>query len=190
MKILTTLALISIGATPVLASDYKSAMQDFHGSKLAEWAANPMVVSAINAQNTVTEGYDLAQIERLDQAWRAEVGEAATPTISPVLDNVTSDFLRDQVAASGGSITEVFMMDAKGLNVAASDTTSDYWQGDEKKFSLTYILGADAIHYSEVEFDESTQMYQAQISFTIVDPATGQAIGAMTVGVDADALVN
>ena len=124
MKILTTLAFISIGATPVMANDYRSAMQDFHNETLAGWVGNKMIVSAINDQNTVTNGYDLAQIEGLDLAWRAEIGEAATPTISPVLNNATSDFLREKVAASGGTITEVFMMDAKGLNVAACLTSA------------------------------------------------------------------
>jgi hypothetical protein len=76
-----------------------------------------------------------------------------------------------------------------GLNVAASAMTSDMWQGDEAKFTETYSIGAGAVHFSEVELDESTQRYQAQISLTIVDPASGEPIGAMTVGVDAEALL-
>ena len=80
-------------------------------------------------------------------------------------------------------------MDALGLNVAASDTTSDYWQGDEAKFTETYGVGPDATHLGDIELDESSQSYQGQISMTIVDPATGSAIGAITVGVNADALL-
>lgn len=64
-------------------------------------------------------------------------------------------------------------MDARGLNVAASDVTSDYWQGDEEKFSATHEVGAGALHISDVEMDKSTQRYQGQISLTISDPATG-----------------
>lgn len=79
-------------------------------------------------------------------------------------------------------------MDARGLNVAASDVTSDYWQGDEAKFSETFPNGAGASHISEVEYDESTQTYQAQISFPIVDPVSNEVVGAATVGVNADAL--
>jgi hypothetical protein len=80
-------------------------------------------------------------------------------------------------------------MDRHGLNVAASAITSDMWQGDEAKFTETYSIGAGAVHFSEVELDESTQRYQAQISVTIVDPSSGEPIGAMTVGVDAEALL-
>ena len=105
-----------------------------------------------------------------------------------MLENDAATFLREQVEASGGVITEVFIMDARGLNVAASATTSDFWQGDEAKHSETYGKGVDAVHFGEVEFDESTQSYQGQISMTLTDPATGEAIGALTVGVDAEAL--
>ena len=86
-------------------------------------------------------------------------------------------------------ITEVIVMDAKGLNVAASGATSDYWQGDEAKYQETYPKGPGAVHFGEVEFDESSQTYQAQISITVTDPDTGRPIGAMTVGVDAEVLL-
>jgi hypothetical protein len=54
--------------------------------------------------------------------------------------------------------------------------TSDMWQGDEEKFTETYSIGPGAVHFSEVELDESTQRYQAQISLTIVDPETGDPL--------------
>jgi len=93
------------------------------------------------------------------------------------------------VAASNGAITEVFVMDAAGLNVTASDVTSDYWQGDEAKHQETFGFGAGAVYFSEVEFDESTQSYQAQVSLALTDPTTGEAIGAITVGLNADLLL-
>jgi hypothetical protein len=75
-------------------------------------------------------------------------------------------------------------MDDKGLNVGQSSMTSDYWQGDEAKWQKTYAVGADAFHVSEVEFDESSQSYQVQISTTISQD--GQPIGAITLGVNAE----
>ena len=80
-------------------------------------------------------------------------------------------------------------MDARGLNVAASAATSDYWQGDEDKFQQTYEIGADSVHFSDIEFDESSQTYQGQISVVIVDPSTNTPIGAITIGVNAEALL-
>lgn len=48
-------------------------------------------------------------------------------------DHPVSALFRDMVEASGRLCTEIFVMDARCLNVAMSDTTSDYWQGDEAK---------------------------------------------------------
>ncbi|QMU59750.1 MAG: hypothetical protein GKR98_17135 [Boseongicola sp.] len=176
-------------AAPATANEIADAMEDFYNSEVAGWSTNQLLVDAIVAQNAETAGYVQSDIDAMDQTWRAEVGQAVTPTISPVLENPASEFLRQQVEAYGGQITEVFIMDARGLNVAASDVTSDFWQGDEAKHAETFVLGPGSVHMSEIELDESTQRYQGQISFTMVDPSSGQAVGAITVGVDADALM-
>lgn len=172
-----------------LAADYQTAMQSYLNTSIRSWSAEPALIEAIIAANAERAAYDQAMIDAADTAWRAEVGQADTPTITPVLTNAAADFLRAQVEASGGKITEAFITDAVGLNVAASAPTSDMWQGDEDKFTGVFTVGADAVVYGEVELDESTQTYQSQISLAIVDPATGTVIGTMTVGVNADALM-
>ena len=176
-------------ANAAAANDYEPAMRAYLEGEIVGWASSDTIITAISAQNLVTSGYDQVRIDALDSAWRGEVGASDTPTITPVVTGQTAEFLREHVAASGGRITEIFVMDARGLNVAASDVTSDYWQGDEAKFTETFARGVNAFHFSDVELDESTQRYQAQISITITDPETGQPIGAMTVGIDADALM-
>ncbi|MEM7718488.1 MAG: hypothetical protein AAF222_04735 [Pseudomonadota bacterium] len=186
---LPSAALLVSFATATHANDFAPAMQDFLSNEIRSWSNAAPIVAAINAQNERTAGYDQSMIDELDARWRAEVGASDTPTITPVMSNEAAEFLRQKVASAGGTITEVFIMDAQGLNVAASDVTSDYWQGDEAKFSQTYNNGTEAVHLGEIEFDESTETYQGQISLTIVDPATGRPIGAMTVGVDAEALL-
>lgn len=169
------------------AVDAPPAMKAFVESDIMSWAQNAAVVSAVTAQNAETAGSSEAQILEWDGAWRAQVGQADQPLISDVMGRELSAFLAEQVDASGGRITEIFVMDALGLNVAASDVTSDYWQGDEAKFQETYPKGADAMFVDVVEFDESSQTYQGQISFTLMDPATGEPVGAMTVGLNAEA---
>ncbi|MEM9970233.1 MAG: hypothetical protein AAF762_03930 [Pseudomonadota bacterium] len=183
----TLVALLT--ATPAISDEFTAALQAFYENEIADMASNETLVSAVAAQNVETMSYTLDQIEALDQAWRAEVGSQSTPTITPVLENATADVLRDQVDAFGGRITEIFVMDAQGLNVAASAVTSDFWQGDEAKHSETYGVGAGAVHISDIELDESTQRYQGQISFPVLDPASGEPIGAITVGVDAQSLM-
>ena len=189
MRILPIAALMASLAMPAAADDFTPALQDYLEAEIRPWAGNPILISAIRAQNQRHDGISLDQIEALDRAWRAEIGAADTPTITPVLDNSASDYLREQVEAAGGMITEVFIMDSHGLNVAASAATSDMWQGDEAKFTETYPNGPDAVHISEIEFDESSQIFQGQISIPLVDPDTGEVVGAMTVGVNAEALM-
>lgn len=183
------LAAATVVAGPASADEFNVAMEEFFQSELSDWASNEMLAAAVIARNVETGGYTLDEIEALDRAWRAEVGQDEMPTIAPILENAASDFLREQVAAFNGRVTEIFVMDAQGLNVATSDVTSDFWQGDEDKHGMTYGAGAGALHISDVELDESTQRYQGQVSFTLVDPNTGAAVGAVTVGVDAESLM-
>ncbi|PCJ04456.1 MAG: hypothetical protein COB16_18575 [Rhodobacteraceae bacterium] len=189
----TTLAVMAtiapVFATPVFANEYAPAMSAYLEAEIRHWVQSPILVDAINAQNQKTGSYDQSVIDRLDQAWRSEIGTPSTPTITPVIENAAADFLRGQVLASGGQVTEIFIMDALGLNVASSGIISDMWQGDEAKFSATYSVGPDAVHLGNVELDESTQSYQGQISLTITDPATGLSIGAITIGIDAEFLI-
>lgn len=181
-------ALAMIGSA-VNANEFRPAMEAYLSAELMSWVNDPVIVAAIKDQNALTSGYDQAQIDEMDQTWRGEVGNADSALISNVLSNAAADFLRDRVAASAGAITEAFAMDAQGLNVAASAVTSDYWQGDEAKFQETFPAGPGSVHISEIEFDESSQTYQGQISIVIVDPADNSPIGAITVGVDAEALM-
>ncbi len=186
--IVTTAAALAAFSAPAFANEYEPAMQEFLDSSIMEWSSAQVLIDAINERNAMTSAYGQDEIDALDTTWRNEVGSSDSETIKSVLDNAAADFLRMQVEQSGGVITEVFIMDAQGLNVAASALTSDYWQGDEAKHQETYGVGANAVHFGEVEFDDSSQSYQGQISMTVTDPETGQPIGALTVGVNAESL--
>ncbi|EPX81854.1 hypothetical protein Salmuc_03093 [Salipiger mucosus DSM 16094] len=182
-------ALVACFAAPGLAMDAKPAMSAFLESEVLPWTGSEVLIAAIEAHNAETAQLTGSEIAALDAAWQSELGAAERPTIAPVIDNAAATFLRERVSAAGGAITEIFVMDARGLNVAASALTSDYWQGDEAKFTETFGKGPEAVHFGEVEFDESSQTYQGQISVTLVDPESGEAIGAMTVGVNAEYLM-
>ena len=175
------------GTTQAFAGEYDAALTDLATSKLKEIAANPELVSAVKAQNAETAGYDQAKIDALDTQWRAEVDATAKPLIDATLGNAASAYLLSVQEASEGMFTEIFAMDAKGLNVGQSGVTSDYWQGDEGKWQNTFAVGADAVDIGEVEQDESTQTFQSQVSVTIVDD-TGAPIGAITFGVNVEYL--
>lgn len=190
MRQIFIVPLLIIGAAaPASANEFEAAMRDYVESNLSSWANSPALIAAITAQNGETNGYDQTRIDELDTIWRAQVGSADATLVESVMNNDAALFLRQQVEQTGGAITEAFVMDAQGLNVAASHATSDYWQGDEAKFQQTYLVGPGSVHYGEIELDESTQTVQGQVSMTIVDDTTGEPIGALTVGINLTALM-
>lgn len=191
MKKLTfwlAMTLATTTATMGAAQDLTPQMEKFVTEHVMDWATDPIIVDAIIAQNAITGSYDQAKINELDALWMAQAGMVGIPLIDEVLQNPTSDFLRQRVETSGGAISEVFVMDARGLNVAAAEATSDYWQGDEEKFSETFPKGPNALHFGEVELDGSSGEVQAQVSMSIVD-TTGAVVGAMTVGINLASLM-
>ncbi|MBX2855969.1 MAG: hypothetical protein KTR21_13345 [Rhodobacteraceae bacterium] len=187
--LINTAAIVAFAAAaPAMANDYNDALGALANDKVRAIAADPVVIAAVKAQNEKHAALVQDEIDAMDKAWRAEVGAADTPTITPVLEHEASEALAAARDESEGLFTEIFVMDDKGLNVAASDVTSDYWQGDEAKWQETFSKGPDAVHLSEVELDESTQSYQSQVSVAVVDPDSGDAIGAVTFGVNVEYL--
>lgn len=183
-----TLGVAMLLAPATSANEFEGALRDVADNQLVSWTVEPALIAAIRAQNGAHSGMTQDQIDAMDKTWRAEVDAASGPLIDEVLNRTGSAWLREQKEAMGGLITEVFVMDNHGLNVLASDVTSDYWQGDEAKFQETYPKGPGTIHIGEVEFDDSSQSYQSQVSMVIADPDSGDAIGAITFGLNLEYL--
>ena len=182
-------ALVALTAFSAAAQDaHVAPVTDYIETNVKPWLSDPVLVDAVKAQNAQNANLAQADIDALDKKWRAETEGSSKEMIDGVLGNALSQFLKAKQQEAGGLITEVFVMDNKGLNVGQSDVTSDYWQGDEDKWSQTYGAGPDAIFIDGAEKDESTQMLQSQGSIAIKDPASGEAIGAITVGINLDAL--
>ncbi len=185
----TTVFTAFFAATAVAEEPHVAPMKEFAEAQVAAWIQDPSVVEAIKAQNDKHAGLTESEIGSLDQQWRSETGADSQPFIDKVLKNALSQHLASLKAGQQGLVTEIFVMDNKGLNVGQSDVTSDYWQGDEAKWKETYLAGPNAVFVDEVEQDESTQMFQSQLSMAITDPASGEVIGAITVGVNVDDLL-
>ena len=168
------------------AGEHEGPIRKLVEDQIKGWTANPIVVAAVKVQNGEHAGLTQADIDALDKKWRAETEASAKPMIQELLGRPASKELAGYKNDGAGLFTEIFVMDNKGLNVAQSDATSDYWQGDEAKWKKTFLVGPDAVFIDEVEFDESTQTYQAQVSVSIADPDSGETIGAITVGVNVE----
>lgn len=179
---------LALAAGPAAANPYETSMRDYLETEVLLWVFDSALIDAIRDQNSRLGQLPQDEIDALDAQWRAEVGTGDQPLVDQVLGHPASSFLQARAHDSAGAITEIFLMDFNGLNVAATGATSDYWQGDEPKFQQTYEVGPGAVFVDEVEFDESTQGYQGQVSVSVLDPDTREVIGAITVGLNADML--
>lgn len=157
-------------------------------ANIRAWVEEPIIIAALKNQNALHAHLTQAEIDALDATWRSEFASNTRPLIEAVIGNPLSQFLKDRQIASGGVITEIFVIDAKGLSVGESEVSSDYWQGDEQKWQKTYLTGSSVLFVDAVEEDESTQTLQSQASLTVFDPQTGQRLGAITIGINLDAL--
>jgi len=169
------------------AHEYEATMKKHYAEVASKWVGDQKVITAIKAQNQENAALTQAQVDALDKEWRGGVDAGGNALTKKVLDNALSIYLKKIQADSKGLYTEIIVMDNKGLNVGQSSMTSDYWQGDEPKFSKSFGAGKGAVFVDEVEQDESTQAFQSQISATIADE-TGNPIGAVTIGINVDGL--
>ena len=145
-------------------------------------ASAPTVISAVEEQNRLNRYIKPTEITKLDNQWRAQYGKADATLISLMMETPLSDFLRNIHLQEKGIITEIIVMDNKGLNVGQSAITTDLWQGDELKWEKTFLAGPGSYYASPERHDDSTGVRQIQVSYTISN-ALGKAIGAVTVGV-------
>jgi hypothetical protein len=182
-------AALSISSAPTASAQqpHIAPVTNFFNAHIRAWLNDPLIVGTLKADNQANQHLSRAEIEALDAQWVSEINGTAHPLVDKLLATPLSRFLRQKEDEASGSITEIIVMDAKGLNAGQSGVTSDYWQGDEDKFRRTFETGPKAMFVDEARKDESTQMLQSQVSMTIVDEQ-GRPIGAITVGVNLDQL--
>ena len=156
LKFALAVSVVAMAIGPIKADgEHIPAVTEYANANIRPWLSDAAVISAVKAQNEANSGLAQADVDALDKEWRAGVDGGDTTLIDKVLANDLSAFLRDKQMGSNGVITEIFVTDAKGLNVGQSDVTSDYWQGDEAKWQKTYGTGAaDAIFVDDAEKDE------------------------------------
>lgn len=154
---------------------------DFAHSTLVKYGTDPVIVKAVKEENA--KGKTLDWIKRHDEEWKKTPG--IVNYMRDLMNNECGKYLRS-LQEKHPYFTEIFVMDNQGANVAMIDKTSDYWQGDEDKFIESYKGGRGGVHIGDIEFDESAQTYQVQVSVPVKDRR--KVIGAITFGVDVDLL--
>jgi hypothetical protein len=154
----------------------------FARTTLLPQCANPVFVRAAAAQNA--KETTLEKIKQLDAQWVA--AEDELPIQAELMSNACAQEIK-KFANASPAISETFVMDNQGVNVGQNALTSDYWQGDEPKWTNAYNDGKGGVDVSANALDKSTNQVLQRVSLPLID-AEGRVIGAVSFGLMVDRL--
>ncbi|MDM8567871.1 PDC sensor domain-containing protein [Candidatus Halobeggiatoa sp. HSG11] len=143
--------------------------------RTAKLGTHPLLIKAVKEQNA--KNVSLDNIKKIDQEWTST--NDLTPFKESLQTSLEGKFLKRKITNNESIYNEAFLTDNQGANVAAYPATSDYWQGDETKWSESFNTGK--VYIGPVEFDESTNTNAVQISVPVIDE--GKTIGVLVFGV-------
>jgi len=153
--------------------------------EVVQAAANPVVVKAVKEQNA--QGLLLAKIQEIDKSWMetTEAHKEPTAFMKSFSSNAAAKELA-KIQDTRAYLVEFILTDNQGANVALTGMTSDYWQGDEPKFTNAFANGKGDTYIARPQKDKSTGEVISQVSVPVM--SDGKAIGTLTVGVRAEKL--
>ncbi len=125
---------------------------------------NPMIINSVNRQNS--EKLSLKKIKNIDNEWKNTKGLSA---FKLSLQNNEAGLYLKSIVDKNPDISEAFLTDMQGANVASYPATSDYWQGDEKKWQASFNNGQGQVFIGPLKIDDSTKVAAVQISAPVID---------------------
>ncbi len=164
-----------------LATNERSKLKLMLDVLVQPWLGSNEVMQALAQSNSEHRDLTVEKIIAMDARWQSEVVSGEHVMSARMLQNPLSQYLKIVRERQHELITEIIVMDARGVNVGISDLTSDYWQGDEDKFQRASVL-TSGVYLSDIMFDASTQKFQVQASFPLREK--GALVGVVTVGID------
>ena len=158
-----------------------SAQVEARVSVVQQWAADPIVVQAVREANANPRSMD--EIETLNREWEAASG--VTQFMRTLIDHPAARRLRE-LRSSSPEIQEAFLTDALGANVAITNKTSDFYQGDEEQYLEAFNQGKGGVHIGELSLDESIHSYSIHVGVPVLD--RGRPIGVLLAAVNVEKL--
>jgi hypothetical protein len=138
---------------------------------VAAWAANPVLVKAVVAQNAKGPIPEMTNRE-----WKRLKGDDAV--VQAFQKNSAGKWLAQKLASSDGMYREAFLNAAKGEKAAFVEKTSSYLHTGDPKFDEPM---AGKIWQGKPEFDKSSYSYTVQIAAPV--RSGGKPIGVLVVGI-------
>ena len=144
-------------------------------------ASKPEIIEAVKASNARQLGKE--RIMELDERWIKLKGRL--PEADQIKSSKVSAFLAAEMSKQS-YFKEAILTGNQGETVAMNIVTTDYWQGDEEKFTAIFDTNLPSrkpdSHISRARWDDSTKAMIAQVSVPVYDG--DYMIGTLTVGVD------
>ncbi|MBP7336577.1 hypothetical protein [Niveispirillum sp.] len=152
--------------------------------------ADPDLLPALRASWRVNGAKPVQQIMAEDRRFHENRKRRDEPLVAAVRDHPLSAALSKLRQAGGDMVSEILLFDAAGVATASDPLSSDLWQADERKFSMTVPNGPDTVFIDTITFDQSTSQFSVQVSFTIGGGEDGAALGGLTVGLNIEKTLN
>ncbi len=171
---------------PVVAINYQKDLEELINSEIKQWVQKEVVINAIKEQNTQNNELSEIEFKNLNNTWKTDKRKGLSPLIDRVMNNPLSDYLRKIQDDSKGLYTEIIMIDNKGLSVGSSILSEDYWHANKPKWQKTLGVKSYAPYISDLHFDDTTELFQIEVSFMII--SEDEPIGVAYAGIDVEQL--
>ena len=150
-------------------------------------ARTPSIIEAVKKTNLERAGWTAEEIAKLDKAWIANDASISS-TQKEIGSNELSQFLKEFVKYNPEEV-EVFVTDAYGLNIAMTNQTSDFLQGDEGWWKSAFSNGTGQTFIDVVEYDDSSKTFAMNIGVPIRETQTGKVIGILRGTLDISVMI-
>lgn len=158
--------------------------------KIERWKRLPKLESLLIERNLKSRRFSKQEIADRDKKWTQAFMRNDFSYSIELVDQEMSAQLREIKKQSQDVVTEIIITDARGLNFAISDMTSDYWQGDEAKFTEVFSKPANTMHFGDINYDESTKRFQLQLSVPLYTEEKFEPLGVMVFGIDVEKVLS
>lgn len=146
-------------------------------------ALNPLLIKAVRRQNS--EALDMTAITQRDEDW--EIADEASALKSSMLTGDHALIMQRFIDDNHG-LSEIYLTDNQGANVAAYPLTDDYWQGDEEEWTGSYNDGSGQVFIGALEQDKRTNSIYTRVAAPVLD--RNRTIGVLVVGLKLGGIQN
>lgn len=145
-------------------------------AQVTELARHPQLIASINNYNTSPPNP-----QSLDKIWNEL--KAGDNILENIINNPSGEVMRNwikHISIQG----EGLLIGRNGGLAAATEKTTDFWQGDESQFLKAIGLSTGKVYVQHEMLDESTHLMLIKISAPIFNPRTKHPIGVLVIGFD------